>query len=124
MIKMTWHSDPGHAWLEVTEEQLKALGIGPKISCYSYKDGGGKVFLEEDCDAEKFLTALEKAVGSPIANLIEFRDSHVPGDSVIRDFPRWEGTRWSMEAFMQEKDDVSESKQKFSSDFSPLQLEE
>lgn len=53
---MKWHSDPGHAWLEVKKELLIKLGIKDKISYFSYEKGS-RVFLEEDCDASTFLEA-------------------------------------------------------------------
>ena len=51
-----WHSDPGHAWLEVDRAELIELGILDKISCYSYQKND-KVYLEEDRDAGIFLKA-------------------------------------------------------------------
>ena len=105
---LTWHSDPSHAWLEVTEDQIEALGIGEKISPYSYKDGGGKAFLEEDCDAALFLFKLGKAMGCNPRDLIASEHVHSETDSIIREFRRWEGTLWNprssrtarMEAFL------------------------
>ena len=52
--RMIYHSDPGHAWLEVSFCLLKELGIEDEISAHSYVSGG-KIFLECDCDA-KILT--------------------------------------------------------------------
>lgn len=51
-IELTWHSDPGHAWLEVDREMLDRLGLAERISSYSYEGAlGSKVYLEEDVDA-------------------------------------------------------------------------
>jgi hypothetical protein len=55
-----WTSDPGHAWLKVKESLIDQLGIASKISCYSYRDGQGEAYLEEDLDAEVFLSELRK----------------------------------------------------------------
>ena len=53
-------SDPGHAWLQVALADLLTLKISDKISSYSYiKDG--MAFLEEDCDADVYLTAAKEA---------------------------------------------------------------
>lgn len=50
-------SDPGHAWLEVPT--TTAIAAGMQVSQYSYIDlVKSLVYLEEDCDAPAFLTAL------------------------------------------------------------------
>jgi hypothetical protein len=54
-------SDPSHGWLEVTSKDLAEVGLKTTdITDYSYvketKDGVF-YYLEEDCDAEKFLKA-------------------------------------------------------------------
>jgi len=60
----TFHSDPSHAWLEVTQEALKTLGIENDVSCWSYVYED-KAYLEEDCDAGLFIKTLFH--GSPEA---------------------------------------------------------
>ena len=55
--QLRFHTDPGHAWLEVHRMQLKNLGILGKISEFSYQRNE-MVYLEEDCDADVFLRAL------------------------------------------------------------------
>lgn len=54
MSQFTWYSDPGHAWLEVPKPLVDGLEL--PISRFSYTDGK-KVYLEEDCDAGRFLKA-------------------------------------------------------------------
>ena len=49
MTNFIWHTDPSHAWLEVTRKHLKALGIENKVSEYSYQFGN-RVYLEEGYD--------------------------------------------------------------------------
>jgi hypothetical protein len=49
----TFHTDPGHGWLEVPRSHLRILGIEDRISGYSYADDEN-VYLEEDCDASLF----------------------------------------------------------------------
>jgi len=52
-------NDPGHGWLEVQRRDLILLKIANKISGYSYSNPDGKsVYLEEDCDASKYIEAL------------------------------------------------------------------
>ena len=55
--KYTFIEDPGHGWLEVPENDL--LGTGLIFSKYSPRRNG-IAYLEEDCDAPKFLDYLEK----------------------------------------------------------------
>ena len=51
------HTDPGHGWLEVPMAELRRLGIAWSISSCSYRYGG-IAYLEEDCDAPRFVEAL------------------------------------------------------------------
>lgn len=55
-IRYRFLNDPGHGWLEVPRAELEALGIADKISSYSYINQRF-AYLEEDCDAPKFLAA-------------------------------------------------------------------
>ena len=59
------HSDPGHAWLAVKLSEIKMLGIQTDISSYSYVKGK-TAYLEEDCDAGKFIDAM-RAKGIEVA---------------------------------------------------------
>jgi hypothetical protein len=59
-ITARWHTDAGHAWLEVHYAHLEALGVAHRISRYSYRDGD-TVYLEEDCDADVFFEAADLA---------------------------------------------------------------
>lgn len=52
------HSDPGHGWLAVKLSEIKMLGIETEISSYSYVKGK-TAYLEEDCDAGKFIKAMK-----------------------------------------------------------------
>lgn len=56
VMKKVFHSDPGHGWLAVKLDELKMLGITSEISNYSYVKGK-TVYLEEDCDAPRFIEA-------------------------------------------------------------------
>jgi hypothetical protein len=52
-----FHTDAGHGWLEVSWRDLKDLSLNPKdFSRYSYRRGN-TFYLEEDCDAYKFVQA-------------------------------------------------------------------
>lgn len=52
-------NDPGHGWLVVSHALIVELGIQDKISGYSYMTHD-KVYLEEDSDAFKLLSALHE----------------------------------------------------------------
>ena len=57
--ELRWYNDPGHGWLAVTVRDLLDSGVASDISRYSYHDRQtAMVYLEEDCDATKYLTAL------------------------------------------------------------------
>jgi hypothetical protein len=60
-LNFNFYADPGHAWLAVKRAELLNLGLTAlSISACSYQQGG-MVYLEEDCDAPYFLTALKQA---------------------------------------------------------------
>ena len=83
-IEYTYYTDPGHGWLEVGVDELILLGIGDKISSYSYINGG-KAYLEEDCDMGLFIRTME-------ANGVEVKLAHInepTKDSIIRSYRRF-----------------------------------
>jgi hypothetical protein len=57
-IKLVLHSDSQHGWVEVDRKLLTRLKIADQISQYSYQLDS-KVFLEEDCDANRLIMALQ-----------------------------------------------------------------
>jgi len=57
-----WAVDAGHAWLAVKQQELINLNIADKISSFSYVKGG-TVYLEEDCDAPRFIDAYTQKFG-------------------------------------------------------------
>lgn len=60
----TFHSDPSHGWLEVSDLDLKDVGAAPRdFSRYSYKKGSTMFYLEEDCDAPKFIALFKAKYG-------------------------------------------------------------
>ena len=77
-----FHSDSGHGWIEVSLNQIQSAGLMPKdFSMYSYRNGS-KFYLEEDCDAPKFLDHYK------ILHEVEFNDIHYNSDCFIRDLER------------------------------------
>ncbi|MCL4525176.1 MAG: zincin-like metallopeptidase domain-containing protein [Gammaproteobacteria bacterium] len=62
--RYTFTSDPGHGWLVVPTSDIAQLGIAQDISICSYlSPRGGKAYLEEDCDAPRFVTAYAEHYG-------------------------------------------------------------
>ena len=64
MTEFQFHCDPGHAWLEVSIAQLCMVGLERRdFSTCSYVGHDGSMFLEEDCDAGKFINAYADKYG-------------------------------------------------------------
>lgn len=84
MQTFTFYSDPSHGWLKVSRADALALGFTAKdFSRFSYIADGGTLYLEEDCDAGKFLAAFEAKHGKPT-----IKESHCNGQSRIRRYRR------------------------------------
>jgi len=81
----TFHSDNSHGWLQVERADALALGLtAADFSKYSYIRDGGTLFLEEDCDANKFFARyIAKHGALPI-----IIDKHIDGASHIRRYRR------------------------------------
>ena len=83
----TFHTDPGHGWLEVTYAELVDLGLQHRISRCSYfaesRPGADETcYLEEDCDASLFIFEYQKRFGKfPI-----FEERFYTSQSRIRRF--------------------------------------
>ncbi|MDO8611125.1 MAG: hypothetical protein Q7R95_11420 [bacterium] len=89
-MKLNFHSDPGHGWLQVPLSEIQRLGIGKQISHYSYMSARGPnplVYLEEDCDASIFIEAA-KSKGEQI----EFNDVSYNDECFIRGLPNFTPT--------------------------------
>lgn len=88
-MKITYHHDDGHGWLEVSLSQALMVSTPlHEISGYSYVGLKGftpMLYLEEDCDAAVFLDAA-KAAGKKV----QVVHQHHHGDCFIRqlaDYP-------------------------------------
>lgn len=84
----TLHSDPGHAWLEVTLKEIFELGIADKITEYSYMSSS-KVYLEEDCDLFTFM----KAKGVAKFDELDAKVSRCKRESPVRYMGRYNYNR-------------------------------
>ena len=87
----SFYVDPGHGWLAVRHDQLADLDLTPAdFTQYSHIDGV-HIYLEEDCDAGKFIDAFEARHG----HKPELRERHTNIDSFIRRRPRNAAGKWS-----------------------------
>ena len=98
LATFTFHSDPGHAWLEVTMAQLVDVGLEPSsFSPYSYYQrwGGQDIFyLEGDQDAAVFVGAyLNKHGKTP-----GIRELHTDLDHHIRRMASIAESGWKVTA--------------------------
>ena len=76
----TLFTDPGHGWLNVTVADCLDVGLMPRdFSRYSYRRAE-KLYLEEDCDASKFIAAYVAKHGA----MPTIKESHTNRDSIIR----------------------------------------
>lgn len=74
--KYTLLTDSAHAWFKVPLDELAALGIANDISECSYIETDGKfIWLEEDCDAQLWITAKSAALGLNYDSFITFAQS-------------------------------------------------
>jgi hypothetical protein len=81
MSKFDFHYDAGHGWLKVHVYDARDVGLDPEdFTAYSYKHGD-HLYLEEDCDAGRFLAAWEKALRK-----FEFRQIDDGYNSPIRSY--------------------------------------
>jgi hypothetical protein len=79
----TFYADPAHAWLKVSLRDLLIAGLSPvNFSRYSYRTDDA-IYLEEDCDAPKFINAW-KAAGKEFLAREEFAKKR----SRVRNYPR------------------------------------
>jgi len=84
MLKLDYIQDPGHGWIAADRQMLAFLGLLESTSTYSYQDQD-LVWLEEDCDAPRFLSALSR-VGIDY----EIIETHARGDAWIRSLERFQ----------------------------------
>ena len=83
----TFYEDPGHGWLAVPLTDLILLGLQCAVSEYSYYDESTDyVYLEEDCDAPRFVRAYKYDFGRE-PKCLYFRE--IDRDSWIRRLPRY-----------------------------------
>lgn len=87
-MTFTFISDDAHGWLKVTSEQATKLGIThDDLTEYSYMDGEGTLYAEEDCDYATVWAAHLRKYAMPA----EVRHVPVPGSSHVRTLGRCGG---------------------------------
>jgi hypothetical protein len=79
-MKLYFYSDPGHGWLSVSRKTLAKYVDLKEVSSYSYQRND-RVFLEEDRDAQLFISALRKA-----GKLFQFVEYNTNRNSKIRNY--------------------------------------
>lgn len=80
----TAFEDPGHSWLKVSLTDLFEIGLSYKdFSQYSYRNES-HLYLEEDCDAPKFVEQWLNVNKKPIT----IKRSYSHKSSRIRNYPR------------------------------------
>lgn len=82
--QLQFHYDAGHAWLKVSHAELAKQEVANEISFYSYMTKS-HAYLEEDCDASKYMNAL--TAKSISYSIIEVNDGD---DSIIRTYATYE----------------------------------
>lgn len=80
MKKFKIYSDQQYGWIRVKKKLIEELGIGDKISTFSYQRGED-VYLEEPLDANIFLSAYRKKIGELL-----FDEKHSYRNSRIRGY--------------------------------------
>lgn len=87
-----FYEDPAHGWLKVLKTELVDLGIQNDISPYSYQRGES-VYLEEDADFDKFVTAKGKAAGINLdewKTIIKINNNSTNRQSKIRKYEKYD----------------------------------
>jgi len=84
MLKLDYIQDPGHGWIAADRQMLAFLGLLEATSTYSYQDQD-LVWLEEDCDAPRFLSALSR-----VGIAYEIIETHTRVDAWIRSLERFQ----------------------------------
>jgi hypothetical protein len=83
-VTLKFYSDPSHGWLAVRVKFLEQLGLKIEdFSRYSYRKGS-TVYLEEDCDADKFMERLKASYNKAEYTIVE---KHTNNRSPIRSYP-------------------------------------
>ncbi len=75
-----FYNDPGHGWLAVKISDLFEMGVQHSISRYSYIRGM-TAYLEEDCDAAKFIEKWKTVNKS-----FHYEQKHTGRNSPIRSY--------------------------------------
>jgi hypothetical protein len=86
---MRWICDPAHGWLEVSFADLAAVGAAiDDFSSYSYINRSRKVlYLEEDCDAARFIARHPQRNTDYFRTLPEMNLHHAGASNPVRSCP-------------------------------------
>ena len=82
-LEFTYHTDPGHGWVEVKRSSLIELDVDLSKISYSYQSRDGRtVYLEEDCAVVPLIEAMKAKKIS-----YEFKVLHTNNEHWIRGLP-------------------------------------
>jgi len=85
MRKFKFYYDAAHGWLKVHKLDLYDVDLTPEdFSSFSYRDGEW-LYLEEDCDASKFIREWERKSDTFLKIVAHVDHGY---DSPIRNLPR------------------------------------
>ena len=97
MNSFVFYMDPGHGWLAVPLHALSNIGLGAVdfTQCSHIGRGGTVLYLEEDCDAPKFIAAFRDQYGyEPRITERYIDDTEMDGECFIRRLPRNVAGQW------------------------------
>jgi|SRR5215469_15715667 len=91
-----FYTDPGHGWLAVLRRDLAVLGFTALdfTSCSYVSGDGERFYLEEDCDAPKFIEAYRAHHGCDPVIAERHLGSTQPHSNFIRRLPRNVAGQW------------------------------
>jgi len=97
-MPFTLYLDPDHGWLAVPLSTLSNIGLGAAdFTTYSHIGCSGTVlYLEEYCDAPKFIAVFRQQYGyEPAITERYIDDTEMDGECWIRRLPCNAAGRWS-----------------------------
>ena len=91
------YADPGHAWVKVPKDKLRALGIAYLITPYSYQRGEF-AYLEEDADQHTFANAMWEQRGI----IVKYREHIADKLSRIRNYDHYDPSEGAPDSVAEE----------------------
>ena len=91
-----FYIDPAHGFLAVLRADLAQYGLSARdfTQCSYVSEDGTRLYLEEDCDAGKFIEAYRARFGKPPIITERHINSSAPHSNFIRRMPRNAAGEW------------------------------